>query len=107
MSQHMEALQRGNEIRLGRAELKREVRAGERTVVEVLAPENPIPRCAESMTIAELLQAQRRWGPGRSRKLLRRLELRETRELRDLTCRQRTKLVEALAQKSSPEPVAV
>lgn len=109
MSQHMKALKRANEIRSARAELKREVLAGELAVAEVIRPSNAIPSCAESMTVGELLQAQKRWGAVRARKFLARLDIRETRMLRDLTLRQRRNLAEALdalSAKASPEAVA-
>src|SRR4051794_13484326 len=59
--QHLRALQRANEVRLARAELKRCVADGELTAADVVLES---PWQAESMTLADLLMSQRRWaGP--------------------------------------------
>lgn len=63
----MQALNRANEIRLARAELKRKLKADETTVSEVL---EEMPDCIHSMLVIELLGAQRQWSKNRSRKLL-------------------------------------
>ena len=55
----MQALERANAVRLARAELKRRVADGEVTAAEVILG---APWEAESMTIADLLTSQRRWG---------------------------------------------
>ena len=60
--QHMQALQRANEVRLARAALKRRISDGAITVDEVILTS---PWEAASMTIAELLTSQRRWGSTR------------------------------------------
>jgi hypothetical protein len=84
--QHMRALQKANQIRLARAALKREIASGAMKAAEVVTH---CPPEAESMTISELLSAQRRWGRARSRKLLSGLELKENKALGTLTERQR------------------
>lgn len=67
MSQHMEALDKANKVRLGRAEVKRDVHNGKCTVIDVL---ECMPYVCESMSIYELLTSQRRWGRRRALKLL-------------------------------------
>src|SRR5689334_3275807 len=57
--QHMRALERANRVRLARAELKRQVAESELTAAEVVLA---CPWEAESMSIAELLMSQHRWG---------------------------------------------
>lgn len=58
------------------------------------------------MPIAELLQAQRWWGPERVRRFLRRLEIGENHQLRHLTERQRRTLAGAIAAKrNGQQPV--
>ena len=71
--QHMQALARANRVRLARAELKRSIGRGE---VDVAAVIRECPWETESMTLAELLTSQRRWGRTRARKLLQALALR-------------------------------
>jgi hypothetical protein len=84
--QHMQALQRANEVRLARAELKREVAKGTITVGEVILNR---PAEAASMTIAELLTSQRRWGTTRSSKFLADIGMPETKTVQSMTDRQR------------------
>jgi hypothetical protein len=93
----MRALARANEVRLARAALKRRVAAGECEVIEVVSD---LPWEANSMSLAELLCSQRRWGRARSRKLLNSVGLSEGKRLGTLTERQRGILVGALEAKS-------
>ena len=72
MPQHMQALARANRVRLARAELKRSIGRGEVEVADVI---RDCPWETESMTLAELLTSQRRWGRTRARKLLQALAL--------------------------------
>ena len=65
--QHMQALERANAVRLARAGLKRRVGNGSITVTDVIVE---CPWEAASMTIAELLTSQRRWGATRCSKFL-------------------------------------
>lgn len=95
--QHMQALARANRVRLARAELKRSIGRGEVDVSEVI---RGCPWETESMTLAELLTSQRRWGRTRARKLLQALALSENKRLGTLTPRQRALLASAL----SPRP---
>ena len=57
----------GQRVRLARAELKRQVADGELTVADVVLD---CPWEAESMTIADLLMSQHRWGRTRCRRFL-------------------------------------
>ena len=68
--QHLCALERANEVRLARAELKRRVARGEIDVAEVILYS---PWEVQNMAVADLLMSQRRWGQTRCRKLLARL----------------------------------
>jgi hypothetical protein len=95
--QHMQALAHANRVRLARAELKRAIYAGRIMAADV------VRRCPweiETMTLAELLRSQRRWGRTRVRKLLASLQLRETRRVGQLTERERNLLATALEAKS-------
>lgn len=93
-SQHMQALQVANEVRLARAALKRSIRAGERDAAEVVLT---CPWMAETMPLGELLRSQKQWGHARARKLLRSAGLGETKALNALTQRQRMMLSELLS----------
>lgn len=87
--QHMQALKRANEVRLARAELKRKVGDGTITVDEVILGR---PWEAASMTIAELLMSQKRWGATRCNKFLATIGMPETKTVGSLTERQRSVL---------------
>jgi hypothetical protein len=94
----MQALARANRVRLARAELKRSISRGDIEVSEVV---RGCPWETESMTLAELLTSQRRWGRTRARKFLLALSLTENKRLGTLTPRQRGLLAESLSVKSS------
>jgi len=94
----MQALARANRVRLARAELKRSIARGEVEAAEV------IRECSwetESMTLAELLTSQRRWGRTRARKFLLGLALSENKRLGTLTSRQKALLSSELASRES------
>ncbi len=61
--QCMRALDHANEVRLARTAIRRGVAVGAVNVADVIL--NP-PDCTLTMTLAELLGAQRRWGVQRS-----------------------------------------
>lgn len=96
--QHMKALERANMVRLARAELKRAIARGDRDAAEVV---RECPWETESMTIAELLTSQRRWGRTRARKFLMPLSLNENKQLGTLTERQRRLLANELANRAA------
>lgn len=87
--QHVIALRRANEVRLARAALKRDVAKGAATVAEVVLE---CPWEAESMTVAELLTSQRRWGVARTGKFLTGVGMSETKTVGAMTERQRALL---------------
>ncbi len=94
----MRALERANRVRLARAELKRAIARGDTDASDVV---RNCPWETESMTLAELLTSQRRWGRTRARKFLMPLSLNENKQLGTLTVRQRTLLSAELSQRSS------
>ena len=87
--QHMRALQQANRVRLARAELKRQVGDGERSVANVVLE---CPWEAESMSIADLLMSQHRWGRTRCRRFLASIPMSETKTVGSMTERQRRAL---------------
>lgn len=92
--QHMRALKRANEVRLGHSALKRDIHAGRVTVADALAD----PRVGGSITLADLLKAQRRWGTTRARKFLQRISIPENKRVDSLTARQRRLVVSSFPQ---------
>jgi hypothetical protein len=91
--QYMRALERANEVRLARAELKRKVAAGAVSVAEIVLE---CPWETESMAVSDLLTSQRRWGHTRCRKLLAQVPLTERKTLGSMTERQRRTLAALL-----------
>jgi hypothetical protein len=96
--QHMQALARANRVRLARAELKRSIARGDVEVVDIV---RECPWETDSMTLAELLTSQRRWGRTRARKFLIGIALSENKRLGTLTSRQRALLCAELASKDA------
>jgi len=92
--QHMRALERANQVRLARAELKRRIADGEIEAAEVILE---CPWEARSMAISDLLMSQRRWGQTRCRKFLAQIPLSENKAVGSLTERQARRLAELLA----------
>jgi hypothetical protein len=90
----MRALERANQVRLARAELKRRVATGEVDVAEVILE---CPWEADSMAVADLLMSQRRWGQTRCRKFLAQLPMSEKKTVGSMTERQRNTLAEMLS----------
>jgi len=96
--QHMQALARANRVRLARAELKRSIARGDIEAADVI---RDCPWETESMTLAELLTSQRRWGRTRARKFLLGLSLSENKRLGTLTERQRALLSSELSTREA------
>lgn len=91
--QHMRALERANQVRLARAELKRRVAGGEIGVAEVILE---CPWEADSMAVSDLLMSQRRWGQTRCRKFLAQIPMSEQKTVGSMTERQRRTLAAML-----------
>ena len=96
--QHMRALERANQVRLARAELKRRVASGEIDVAEVILE---CPWEADSMAVADLLMSQRRWGQTRCRKFLAQVPMSEQKTVGSMTERQRRTLAAMLTPSGS------
>lgn len=109
-AQALLTLEHANASRLARAELKREVHAGERSIVDVLSPNHapgirelePVIPCAASATIGHALTWSNRWGVIRARKLLADLRIAEHLELGKLTNRQRWAIIAAITGEVNP-----
>jgi hypothetical protein len=101
--QRMRALERANEVRLKRAELKRRIADGHLTAADVVLE---LPPEAKNWSVGELLKCQRRWGSIRSHKLLAGLQISEKRPIGNLTDRQRRLIADRIAM-HAPRELAV
>jgi hypothetical protein len=99
----MRALNQANRVRLARAELKRQIADGTRTVADVVLS---CPWEAASMTIADLLMSQHRWGRTRCRRFLASIPMNETKTIGSMTDRQRTALAAKLRGEAVADPFA-
>jgi hypothetical protein len=98
--QHVQALERANSVRCGRAALKRSIAEGRTDVSEVLlAP----PSIVATMALGDLLMSQKGWGRVRSGRFLRSAGLTEIRTLGNLTQRQRHSLAVLLTGSLTPD----
>jgi hypothetical protein len=93
-SPRFRALARANEIRVARAELKRQIAEGETDPAEVIL--DP-PLAAQRWSVGELLVSQRGWGATRCRRFLARSHISERKPIGELTDRQRQVLADQLS----------
>jgi hypothetical protein len=96
--QCLEALERANDVRLARAQLKRRVRAGRLAAAEVVLT---CPWQTRTMSVGELLMSQRGWGRVRARRLLLSLAVPENKQIGTLTERQRLAIAAVLAARTT------
>jgi hypothetical protein len=92
--QHLQALERANQVRLARADIKRRIASGDLSAAEIVRTP---PEEVLTMEVAELLTSQRRWGHTRARRFLAGIPLTETKTLGSMTLRQRETLASMLA----------
>ena len=95
------ALQVANDVRSGRAELKRQIAAGVVLVADVLVDPPPV---AAGITVTALLASQRGWGRIKSSRFLSSNDVSETRKLGELSLRRRELLA---AELRALDPLAV
>lgn len=91
--QSMEALARANEIRLGRAQVKRDIHAGRKSLPTTLL--DP-PGCVDSALVEEIIRALPRFGAARARKLMHEAFVGPSRRVGNLTEREQKALVARL-----------
>lgn len=101
--QRLRALERANEVRLARAELKRRIAEGEISAAEVILH---TPWEADSWAVGDLLMSQRRWGTTRCHKFLARAQVGEMKPIGKLTERQRRLLADQLGNPAEEHAVA-
>lgn len=95
--QHLQALERANEIRFRFADLLRDLAAARLTIEQALQD----PRGEGKLTIERLLRAQRFYGPNKTREILNRAGVREGKYVSELTDRQRAQILRAIHGKES------
>jgi hypothetical protein len=95
--QRLRALAKANEVRLARAQLKRELAAGKIELAQVLS--DP-PACARTARVRELLLAVPKIGPARVERVLARCRIASAKTVAGLSERQRAELVELLRRPS-------
>jgi hypothetical protein len=101
-TQRLQALQRANEVRLVRAEVKNLIATGKMSVIDAIDRGS---WAIEKMAVVELLLSQRSWGYARCRALLRAIPLSEAKTVGAMTARQRGLLAGLLADQSPSTPI--
>ena len=96
--QCLQALERANDVRLARAQLKRRVKAGGLAAAEVVLTS---PWQTRTMSVAELLMSQRGWGRVRTRRLLLSLAVPENKQIATLSERQRLAIAAVLTARTT------
>lgn len=102
--QHLDALERANEIRCARAQLKRELKAGDVLLSEILT-EPSIPDWLETMRVEQLLDAVPHLQTRTIHSMLHEVPVGPTVALDRMTYRQRRALASLLARWEKRKPV--
>jgi hypothetical protein len=89
-SQRLEALRKANEIRVGRAQLKKELATGAVRIEEIIAQP---PDFANTERVSSLLLAVPKYGRVRVSRLLTRARISDSKRLGGLSDRQRAELI--------------
>jgi hypothetical protein len=89
----MEALSRANEIRTGRAQLKRDLKAGRETIHNLIL--DP-PELIDTMKLFDLMLAAPKYGRTKVNKLLVQCRISPSKTVGGLSQRQRTEIVSML-----------
>jgi hypothetical protein len=92
--QRLEALRRANEIRIGRAQLKRTLATGSVRITDILATP---PECAKTQKVHDLLLALPKYGPARVNRLLAHCRISPSKTVVGLSDRQRNELIGRLS----------
>ena len=93
LDQRMEALKRANEIRTARAQLKRDLKAGRRSIHDLLL--GP-PEYVETAKVFDMLLAVPKYGRVKVNKVLQVCRISPSKTIGGLSQRQRTELVSML-----------
>jgi hypothetical protein len=96
LAQRMDALERANDIRIYRAQLKRDIKAGRKQIVHLL--ENP-PEKIESMKVFDLLLTVPKLGRIKVDKMIKVCRMSPSKTVGGLSDRQRNELVDFLRRR--------
>jgi hypothetical protein len=96
LTQRMDALQRANEIRTKRADLKRDLHDGKVSIHDLLLVP---PEYVHSAKVFDLLMAAPRFGRVKTDKVMRLCRISPSKSIGGLSPRQRTELVSTLGPK--------
>lgn len=91
--QRMDALNRANEVRTKRAQLKRDLKAGRKSVHDLLLEP---PELVETMKVADILLATPKYGRVKTDKVLRQSRISPSKTIGGMSERQRTEVVSRL-----------
>ena len=91
LDQRMEALQRANDVRVRRAQLKRDLKAGRESIETILL--DP-PEWVETAKVFDMLMAVPKFGRVKAARLLNQCRISQSKTVGGLSERQRTELVE-------------
>ena len=93
LAQRMDALQRANDIRTRRAQLKRDLKSGRRSIHDLLL--DP-PDYVETAKVFDMLLAVPKYGRVKANKILQTCRISPSKTIGGLSQRQRTELVSML-----------
>jgi hypothetical protein len=96
LPQRMEALRKANEIRTRRAQLKKELKSGDKDIVEVL--QGP-PEFLLTAKVIDLLLVVPKFGRVKATRVLTRCRISQAKTVGGLSDRQRAELVETLSKR--------
>src|SRR4028119_2517994 len=101
LNQRMDALQRANEIRSQRAQLKRDLKGGRISIhTLILSP----PKYVETAKVLDLLMAVPKYGRVKANKVLGTCRISPSKTIGGLSARQRDELVAALRREPRRPP---
>jgi S13-like H2TH domain len=93
LNQRMDALQRANEIRMRRAQLKRDLKSGRRSMHELLSEP---PEYVETAKVFDMLLAVPKYGRVKANKILVNCRIAPSKTIGGLSERQRRELISLL-----------
>jgi hypothetical protein len=91
LDQRMEALQRANDVRVQRAQLKRDLKAGDAQIEEILLKP---PEFVSTAKVFDMLMAVPKFGRVKAARLLNQCRISQSKTVGGLSERQRTELVD-------------
>lgn len=90
LQQRMDALQTANDVRTRRAQVKRELKAGRRSICDVLLTP---PECVETAKVFDMILATPKFGRVKVNQVLQRCRISPSKTVGGLSQRQRAELV--------------